>query len=110
MSGRIRRTPRARADLLAIHDYINDDNPSAAARFLAAADECFRLLAEFPEAGRAWSSDRPELAGVRAHPIPRFANYLVFYRPASDGILVLAVLHAARDLDNVLPGYFGADR
>jgi toxin ParE1/3/4 len=107
MSGRVHRTPQARADLLAVHDYIDDDNPSAADRFLAAAEDCFRLLCDLPEVGRLWPSAAESLGQVRTYPIPGFHNYLVFYRPTADGILVLAVLHSARDLKNVFDDYFG---
>jgi len=43
---------------------------------------------------------RPELAlAVRSFPV---GNYVIFYRPHGDGIVVIPVLHGARDL----PGMF----
>jgi toxin ParE1/3/4 len=105
MKNKVQRTPRARADLLEIHNYIDDDNPRAADRFLDAAEECFKLLARMPGVGRRWLPIRQALAHVtdiRVYSIPRFRTYQVFYRPIDKGLLVIRVLHGARDLERVL--------
>ena len=39
--------------------------------------------------------------------LSRFPKYLVFYRPITDGIEVIRVLHGARDLDGILADEFG---
>jgi toxin ParE1/3/4 len=58
----------------------------------------YRRLADAPELGRT----RDELApDVRSFPVANY-NYLVFYRPAPDGILVLHFLHSARDVEALL--------
>jgi toxin ParE1/3/4 len=55
-------------------------------------DETLQMLAQNPMTGRA----REELAPkVRSFPV---GNYLLFYRPAQDGIELIRVLHGARDL------------
>lgn len=52
----------------------------------------FRLLAENPHIG----TRRPELgAAVRALAV---GNYLIVYRPESDGVTIVHVVHGARDL------------
>src|SRR5437660_870476 len=109
MKARIIRTPLAESDLLEIHDYIDDENPAAADRFLAAAEKCFEMVGRMPGSGRRWESLHPELADVRVYPIPKFRNYLVFYRPLRDGVLILTVLHGARDLEQVLNERFNID-
>jgi toxin ParE1/3/4 len=43
-----------------------------------------------------------ELADLRAWPILRFFNYVIYYRPVPDGIEVVRILHAARDRDAFL--------
>jgi toxin ParE1/3/4 len=57
--------------------------------------EKLRLLAVTPAIGR----ERPELApGLRSLP---FGSYLLFYRVSDDGIDLVRVLHAARDLETI---------
>jgi toxin ParE1/3/4 len=101
---RIELTPLGKSDLLDIHRYLQADNLDAADRFLQAVDHCFLELAAHPHAGRAWASTHPALAGVRLLPVPRFMNYLVFYRPSNRSILILRILHAAREWNNLLHG------
>ena len=91
--------PRALRDLDEIFDYIAADSEHRAVRFIRTLRERLSLLAENPLAGRA----RDELApGLRSFPIGR---YVVFYRPlgAGDGIEVVRVLHAARQLPDTFP-------
>lgn len=89
-------TSQAERDRLEIILTIAEDNPLAADRLLDAIDEKCRLLARTPELGRK----RFELAaGLRSLAI---GNYVIFYRPAAEGIQVIRVLHGARDI----PGQF----
>ena len=91
----VTRRPLAEADILEIWDYIADDNPAAADRWVDHLDGQFRLLATQPKMGRA----RDELApSVRSFP---FGRYVVFYVPIDDGIDVVRVLHGARDIDEI---------
>jgi toxin ParE1/3/4 len=99
---RIIRRVGARRGLAEIAEYISRTSTRSASRFLAAAERAFASLVEMPEKGGLWESDRPELAGIRVWPIPGFKNYLIFYRPIEGGIDVLRVIHAARDLENLL--------
>jgi|SRR6516225_9480634 toxin ParE1/3/4 len=88
----IRRTPEAERDLLTIWLSIAQDSPRAADGVLDILDEKFRLLAGRPALGPL----REDLAaGLRMFPAGR---YLIFYRPAPDGIDVIRVLHSARDI------------
>ena len=43
----------------------------------------------------------PEAAGLRMWSIRGFENRVIFYRPTSDGIDVVRVLHASRDIERV---------
>lgn len=91
----VTRRPLAEVDILEIWDYIADDNPAAADRWVDQLDGQFRLLATQPKMGRA----RDELApSVRSFP---FGRYVVFYVPIDDGIDVVRVLHGARDIDAI---------
>lgn len=92
---RVTRRPLAETDILEVWDYIADDNPAAADRWVDQLDAQFRMLATQPMMGRT----RNELApGVRSFP---FGRYVVFYVALDDGIDVVRVLHGARDIDAV---------
>ncbi len=98
----ILKRPRAEQDLVDHFVYIGLRNPTAAERFLEAAAEAFALLAQFPLLGRVWLSPSPRLTGVRSWTIPKFRNYRVFYRPIENGIEVLHVFHARRNIRKLL--------
>jgi len=89
------RTSQAGLDLTEIALFIARNNPAAADRWLETIDEKCAMLAKMPHLGRL----RPELAPeLRSFPVGR---YVIFYRPASDGIEVIRVLHGARDIPAV---------
>jgi len=94
--------PRAKQDLLDHFLYIGERNPVAAERFLKAAEDASLLLAKFPLMGQAWNSPSLRLAGVRSWAIPSFKNYRIFYRPIENGIEILHVFHAKRDIQKIL--------
>jgi toxin ParE1/3/4 len=87
---------RARADLRGIRDHILEDHPARALSFVDELLERCQLLADNPLIGRA----RPELRpGLRSFP---HGDYLIFYRPAADGVTIVRVLHGARDARRLL--------
>jgi toxin ParE1/3/4 len=73
-----------------------------ALRFYDAASTTFGKLADMPGLGerRETSNARPE--GLRCWRVEGFENHLIFYRPVSDGIEIVRVLHGARDIDRML--------
>ncbi len=100
---RVVRRAGARRGLAESADYLRRHSSARTARrFLAAAERAFESPAAMPGKGSPLDWDRPELADVRVWPIPRFKNYLIFYRPIDDGIEVLRVIHGGRDLENLL--------
>src|SRR5688572_5294027 len=86
---------QAREDVETIALRIMPDNVAAALRFIDAAEDAFTLLAEHPGAGPRLDPAHPADATLRFWPITRFRNYLVIYRPLSDGVDVVRVLHGA---------------
>jgi toxin ParE1/3/4 len=95
VSRKVRRTPRARQDLIDIWAYIAADNERVADRLLDRIDEALNRLIDFPELGR----QRPELAkSIRSLPVGR---YVIFYRPVSKGIEVVRVLSSFMDVENI---------
>jgi len=88
---RTHRSSRAEIDLIEVWGYIAKDDPLAADRQLDRIDAACDMLAENPQAGPR----REDLArGLRFYPV---GNYLIFYTVADDGIIVVRVLHGARD-------------
>jgi toxin ParE1/3/4 len=91
----IHQTATARRDLLQIWAYIAVDNLTAADNLLDLIDEKIQLLAESPGLGPR----RPELGrSLRSFPV---GHYIIFYRRRRDGILLVRVLHGARNLRRV---------
>ena len=101
MSAHINKTPAAQQDLRELACHIATDNLEAALRFLDAAEAALQQLAQMPLLGEACHFQTPEAAGIRLWMIPRFPNYLLFYRPTKQGIDIIRVLHAARDITSL---------
>ena len=102
---RIKWTPTAERDLGAIFDYIGREklSPTAAANVLRQINDKCSSYARQMHMG----SLRPDLGSeVRCFPV---AGYVVIYRPLPDGILVLTVVHGARDIPAVFHNLFGSD-
>ena len=96
MSKKIHRRAQARQDLVDIFRYYaREAGFRVARRFLAQADATLNRLAGMPGIGTCYNHDHPALAGVRYFPISRFRVYVIFYRPVTDGIEIIRVLHGA---------------
>lgn len=92
-----RLSPRAEWDLERIFDAIAADNASAARRVRDIILDTADLLARYPEVGRKISGAARRHGQIRWFVVPRFRNYILFYQPFQDTILVVRVLHAAQD-------------
>jgi toxin ParE1/3/4 len=94
MSG-FRFTRQAASDLEDIQDYIAPKNLAAAIRVVRQIEERCRMLGNFPGMGSSCEDLAP---GMRKSPV---GNYMIFFRPAADGIEIVRVLHGARDFPSV---------
>jgi len=93
---RIIITPLAEHDLESIGDYIARDNPARAITFVRELRGQCETIASNPLGYR----QRQELGdGIRscAH-----GNYVIFFEIESDDLLVVRILHGARDLQGQL--------
>ncbi len=89
----ILRRPRASADVSEIWEFIARDNIERADAFVDRVDEKFRALAAQPLMGR----ERKELGpGIRSIAM---APYVIFYDALPDGVIIVRVLHGARDVE-----------
>ena len=55
-----------------------------------------------PEMGALRHFGNPALKDIRMWPIKGFEKHLVFYHPIENGIEVIRVLHAARDIQSII--------
>ncbi len=91
-----RLSPQAKLDLEDIADHIAEDSPTHARQFIERLTPKFAALGRHPMTGRA----RPELrADLRSFP---FGAYLILYRAVGDGVEIIRVVHAARNLDDLV--------
>lgn len=79
----------ARADLLAIVDYISDDNPDAAQRL---KDDIETKAAQLPARPALYRAGR--IAGTREMVVR--ANYIIVYAADALAVRILRILHAAQ--------------
>ena len=79
----------ARADLLAILDYISDDNPDAADHLIVEIEAKASRLPEQPNLYR-----KGRAAGTREMIVR--SNYLIVYTVDDQAVRVLRILHAAQ--------------
>ena len=86
------RTAAAEVDLLDIWSYIARDSTRAADGLLDSIAAACNVLADNPAAGRLREELAPNLRSIAV------GKYIVFYRPAQNGIVVIRILHGARDL------------
>ena len=107
MTGTVVKLPPAVRDLDEATEFIQSQSePERAIRFLREADATLKRLSGMPGIGVIHDSGDPLLADIRVSPVSRHKNFLVFYRPVTEGIVVLRVLHGARDLPSLLDEEF----
>ncbi len=73
-----------------------------AKRWESAVTSALIRILENPSAGPTCRFKADEIQGVRRMTISKFPKHLIFYRAQSDEILILRVVHGARDLENLL--------
>lgn len=88
---KVRYSPHAAADLIAIADYLTERNPPAARAVEIAPRRSIDLLGEFPGSGRVLT----QWPDVRVMPLTRYP-YLIFYMVSADELLILHIRHGAR--------------
>ena len=86
---KVRWTPEAEADRLAIWDYLAARDPAAALRLDQQFGEAAASLADFPLRGHAG-----EVAGTREMTPHR--SYRLVYEVVGDTVWILVLIHAAR--------------
>jgi toxin ParE1/3/4 len=89
---------RATADVDEQAAYLAAQSPGLGVRFVEAVVATARRLAEFPGFGRPSPVQSGKLAGSRVVRVEGFRDHLIFYATHRRRVLVIRVLHGARDL------------
>jgi plasmid stabilization system protein ParE len=100
MSSRFQLTPQAIEDLDSIWWTIAEDNRDAAGRVEMEILATCQRLARHPRMGT--KRQDVTMLPVRFWTITKFPNYVIVYRPETDPLQVVAVLHGKRDFKEVL--------
>jgi toxin ParE1/3/4 len=94
MSRRLRFSPAFKDDLNSIFDYIAEDNPSAASKFVKKIKDTCRHIDRFPEIGIARDDIRLG-TNLRSFPV---GNYILFYRATAAHVEMVRIIHGSRDI------------
>ena len=111
MKVEVRHRAGARRDVIDIYRrYAREAGIRVADRFIASAEASFQRLASLPKIGTRFEHESPALAELRFLPLSSpFKKFLVFYRPVTEGIEIVRVLHGARELQDILSGELATD-
>lgn len=93
---KLRITEPAGDDLDDIWEHVAQDNPEAARRLIKEITGKFKLLRDHPQIGR---EENRLLGTLRSFPV---SSYIIFYKPFDNGVEILRILHAARDIEKIL--------
>jgi plasmid stabilization system protein ParE len=98
-----RFSPRAVRDLDSHCAHIAADDPEASERVRQVILNTADFLAQHRELGRRIRHAAPRHTQIRWFVVPKFRNYLIFYQPYQETIMVVRVLHAAEDWTRHFP-------
>ncbi len=87
---KVRFTRPAQRDLDRIHDYISQDSPAIASRFVVRIVERARALADHPFEGM--QTDEPDTRVILASRL----RYFIFYTVTADEIHITHIRHMSR--------------
>jgi toxin ParE1/3/4 len=86
----------AAQDLYENAEYIARDKPDAAYRWVEKIEATCELLAENPEVG-----EQRQTRGYGPCRSFTCGNYVIFFRAVSDGVEIVRILRAERDIDRL---------
>jgi toxin ParE1/3/4 len=99
----IRIEAEASADLVSVVEhYRREAGSDIALRFVDQAEAAFRFLARHPEAGRMFEgATHLRLRSLRAWRMRGFP-YLIFYEADARAVRIYSIVHASRDISQLL--------
>lgn len=96
MSLRHRLSSVAEQDVAEIVEYLAKANLAAALAFIDQLSDRFRQLEQYPESGQRYADPA---RGLRRTSL---SNYVIVYQVLDDAILIVRVVHGARNLHDLL--------
>ena len=99
---RVVRSQQAIEDIIDIICYLRENSPPAAKRFRANVRTSLQQLASNPLIGRPDIFDHPKLQDIRRWSVRGFPNYLIYYRVEQSHLLIIRILHGARDVGTTM--------
>jgi plasmid stabilization system protein ParE len=102
MPRRVILRPQVPDDLDAILTYLEQHSIEVADRFIGAVSATFEDLALMPGKGSPKQLRLSRLVGVRSWAVTGFASYLIFYQTTAEAIVILGVIHGARNVRELL--------
>jgi toxin ParE1/3/4 len=102
VAAELQKGSRFLADYAEIVTALSATNPGAAEQFCDAVERALILLSAHPQLGaKAGFRHAPQ---VRKWVVQPFPNYLLFYEERGESVLMIRLLHGARDLPPLIPG------
>jgi toxin ParE1/3/4 len=95
--------PAARSDLLDQAEYYDSEGgEELSSRFMRQCEAGFERLAKFPASGAPTRIRHTRLRDCRFILVPGFDQILIFYLVAQQSVVIVRVLHGARDIEALL--------
>ena len=100
---RVVQRPAARQDFIIHFAYLAEKaSLETARRFREAVDRTYTELASMPQMGVPGKVGEGKHSGVRLWRVRGFREYLIAYRPHSEGVAIERLIHAKQDYQRVL--------
>jgi toxin ParE1/3/4 len=96
MIRRVRTTAHAETDIRSIAQWIARDNVHAAVKWVDDLTGEFSKIAQTPGIGTNRQDLRPKLRSIA------FGNYIIFFKSMNKGVIIVRVIHGARDYARIL--------
>ncbi|NUN95799.1 MAG: type II toxin-antitoxin system RelE/ParE family toxin [Candidatus Omnitrophica bacterium] len=101
MKRKLARTEEAREDVIDQARYIARDSLNAALHYLDEVESAYHPIRTNSGIGSPQDCRRPRLAGLRMLPVRGFEKSLIFCRVEEDRVVIVRVLHSARDIERL---------
>ena len=99
---RLTLSEAAAADIVGQADWYHQQSGAALARrWERAVSSAVLRIVEHPTAGTITRFEHPELVNIRRVLVPGYPKHLVFYQVRKFEVLIMRVVHGARDLESL---------
>ncbi len=101
MRRRCQIQPRARGDIDDQAFHFSSRRSGLGTRFQAALRRTFARLAKSPDLHARYGFEQVHLRDIGVCQVDEFPQMLVDFRSAGSGVVILRILHAARDVESL---------